>query len=169
MRRKRDVMNWGRIKKDYISDRSTSYRKLAEKYQVSLTTLKKIGAREHWAELRRQADAKQTSKIVDTVITENAKIDGKFYKAIDLLLEEACNYLSAPGQLRAGDIKDMSTALKNIKDIKGIKSELDLEEQRARISALKAKKTPEDNDDEGGGVVIIPAVDLQPEGGETDG
>lgn len=162
-------MNWNDIKKEYISDRSTSYRKLAEKYQVSLTTLKKVGAREHWAELRRQVDAKQTSKIVDAVSTENAKIDGKFYEAIDLLLEEACKYLSAPGQLRAVDIKDMSSALKNIKDLKGIKSELDLEEQRARISALKAKFTPEDDGNEGGGVIILSDVDLPPEGGETDG
>lgn len=153
-------MNWGKIKKDYISDRSTSYRKLAEKYQVSLTTLKKVGAREHWPELRRQVDAKQTAKIVDAVSTESAKIDGKFYEAIDLLLDEACKCLSAPGQLRAVDIKDMSSALKNIKDLKGIKSEIDLEEQRARIRALEARYKPEDEGDEGGGVIVMPDVDL---------
>ena len=160
-------MNWNEIKKEYISDQSMSYRKLSEKYGVSRTVIGDRAKKEGWVSLRREVAERAEAKLIENVGEKNAKIDVKCYEAVDLLLEAACNYLKAPGQLRAVDIKDMSTALKNIKDLKGIKSELDLEEQRARISALKAKCTPEDEDNEGGGIVIMPAVDL-PEGGETD-
>lgn len=162
-------MNWGKIKKDYVSDSSMSYRKLAEKYGVSRTVIGKRAKKEGWSALRQEAAERSEAKLLETVGEENAKIDGKFYEAIDLLLEEACKCLSAPGQLRAVDIKDMSSALKNIKDLKGIKSELDFEEQRARISALKAKTTPEDEGNEGGGIIILSNVDLPSEGGKTDG
>lgn len=162
-------MNWSKIKNEYISDPSASYRKLSEKYGVARSTLSERAKKEGWHALKLEAAERAEAKLLETVGEENARIDGKFYKAVDLLLEEACKCLSAPGQLRAVDIKDISSALKNIKDLKGIKSELDLEEQRARISALKAKFTPEDDDNEGGGVIILSDVDLPPEGGETDG
>lgn len=161
-------MNWSKIKNEYVSDSSMSYRKLAEKYGVSRAVIGERAKKEGWRALRQAASERAEAKLLETVGEENARIDGKFYKAVDLLLEEACKCLSTPGQLRAVDIKDMSSALKNIKDLKGIKSELDLEEQRARISALKAKFTPEDDDNEGG-VIILSDVDLPPEGGETDG
>ena len=161
-------MNWSKIKNEYVSDSSMSYRKLAEKYGVSRAVIGEKAKKEGWRALRQAASERAEAKLLENVGEENARINGKFYEAIDLLLQEACKYLRAPGQLRAVDIKDMSSALKNIKDLKGIKSELDLEEQRARINALKAKFTPEDEDNEGGGVVIMPAVDL-PEGGEIDG
>ncbi len=161
-------MNWGEIKKEYISDQSMSYRKLSEKYGVSRTVIGDRAKKEGWSALRKAATERAEAKLLENVSEKNAKIDSKCYEAIDLLLKAACDYLKAPGHLRAADIKDMSTALKNIKDLKGIKSELDLEEQRARISALKAKYMSEDEGAEGGGVVIMPAVDL-PEGGETDG
>ena len=41
-------------------------------------------------------------------------------------------------------IKEMSVSLKNIKDVKGVKSDLDLKEQRARIKNLE-KQAKEDS------------------------
>lgn len=153
-------MNWSKIKNEYISDPSASYRKLSEKYGVARSTLSERAKKEGWHALKLEAAERAEAKLLETVGEENARIDGKFYEAIDLLLDEACKCLSAPGQLRAVDIKDMSSALKNIKDLKGIKSEIDLEEQRARIRALEARYKPEDEGDEGGGVIVMPDVDL---------
>ena len=150
-------MDWRKIKKEYIAG-GISYRKLAEKHGVSFNTLEKVARREGWCELRRQADEMAATKAVEAISTRNAKLD----KAVDLALEAACKYLSAPGQLRAVDLKDVTTALKNLRDLKGIKSEADMEEQRARIEALRARAgiTNEEDGDGGGGVMLMPEAEI---------
>ena len=154
-------MDWRKLKKEYIAG-GISYRKLAEKYGVSFNTLEKVARREGWCELRRQADEKAATKAVEAISSRNAKLD----KAVDLALEAACKYLTAPGQLRAVDLKDVTTALKNLRDLKGIKSEADMEEQRARIEALRARAgigKDDDDGDGGGGVIVLSDVDMPPE------
>lgn len=154
-------MDWRKLKKEYIAG-GISYRKLAEKYGVSRTTLERKARDEGWPELRRQAEVKATAKVVEAVSEQNAR----FEDAVDLALEAACKYLKAPGQLRAVDLKDVTTALKNLRDLKGIKSEADIEEQRARIEALRARAGIGKDDEDGdgaGGVIVLSDVDLPPE------
>ena len=153
-------MDWKKIKKEYIAG-GISYRKLAEKHGVSFNTLEKVARRERWCALRRQADEKAATKAVEAISTRNAKLD----KAVDLALEAACKYLSAPGQLRAVDLKDVTAALKNLRDLKGIKSEADMKEQQARIEALRARAGIKDGDEDGdgGGVIVLSPVDMPPE------
>lgn len=150
-------MDWKKIKKEYIAG-GISYRKLAEKHGVSFNTLEKVARREGWCELRRQADERAATKAVEAISTRNAKLD----KAVDLALEAACKYLSAPGQLRAVDLKDVTTALKNLRDLKGIKSEADMKEQQARIEALRARAGIKDDEDGdgGGGVMLMPEAEI---------
>lgn len=161
-------MDWKKIKKEYIAG-GISYRKLAEKYGVSRTTLERKAKAEGWPELRRQAEGKTTAKVVEAVVNQNAR----FEDAVDLALEAACKYLSAPGQLRAVDLKDVTTALKNLRDLKGIKSEADMEEQRARIEALRARAgiTNDEDGDGGGGVVLMPEAEILavPQGNGKEG
>ena len=71
-------MDWKRIKAEYIAG-GTSYRKLAEKYGVSFSTLRKVAAKEQWTELRNITRAKMDTKISDTVSDQGAK------KAVDKL------------------------------------------------------------------------------------
>ena len=152
-------VDWKKIKKEYIAG-GISYRKLAEKHGVSFSTLEKTARREGWRELKRQADEKTATKAVEAVSSRNARLD----EAVDLALEAACKYLTAPGQLRAVDLKDVTTALKNLRDLKGIKSEADMEEQRARIEALRARAgITNDDEDGGGGVILMSDVDEPPE------
>ena len=55
-------MDWKRIKAEYIAG-GTSYRKLAEKYKVSFSTLRKVAAKEQWTELRNIAGAKRDTEL----------------------------------------------------------------------------------------------------------
>jgi transposase len=158
------VADWKKIKKEYIAG-GVSYRELSEKYGVSHSTLKKVAAREHWMDLRNQAGAKTDQQVVEAVSTKNARFDD----AVELALEAACEYLKTPGRIRAVDLKDVTTALKNLRDLKGIKNEADAEEQRARIEALRARaamnKASEDEDAQGG-VILLPPVDEAPGGAD---
>ena len=160
------MADWKRIKKEYIAG-GVSYRELSEKHGVSHSTMKKVAAREHWMDLRNQAGAKTDQQVVEAVSAKNARFDD----AVELALKAACEYLKTPGRMRAVDLKDVTTALKNLRDLKGIKNEADAEEQRARIEALRARaaasKIAEDEDEQGG-VILLSDVDEAP-GGVSDG
>lgn len=159
------MADWKKIKREYIAG-GVSYKDLSEKYGVSQSTLRKTGAREHWADLRNAAGTREEQKVVEAVSAQNARFDD----AVDLALEAACEYLRSPGQMRAVDLKDVTTALKNLRDLKGIKSDIDVEEQRARIEALRARAAmnkPADDGEEQGGVILLSDVDEAP--GGTDG
>ena len=127
-------MDWKRIKAEYIAG-GTSYRKLAKKYGVSPTTLTKVAGREGWVESRQQAETKKTAKMIEAVSEKEAKRAVDIASVADKLLDKISNMiddLETPTQ-----IKEITTAIKNIKDIKGFKSEADMREQEARIRNLE--------------------------------
>ncbi len=139
-------MDWKRIKAEYIAG-GTSYRKLAEKYGVSPSTLRKVAAKEQWTELRNKTRTKMDLEISDTVSKKGAK------KAVDIIdvadklldkIEEIAEMVSDPDS-----IKKLTSAIKDLKDIKGIKSEADHLEQMARIAKLRKEAeddAPEDRE-----------------------
>ena len=71
-------MDWEKIKAEYIAG-GTSYRKLAEKYEITLAVLRNVAEREEWVKLKAQAQHKINTKIVDSVSKKEAK------KAVDKL------------------------------------------------------------------------------------
>ena len=160
------MADWKKIKKEYIAG-DVTYMELSEKHGVSFSTLEKTARREKWRELKRKASEKADDDVVKSVGARNAQLD----EAIDLALIAACEFFKTPGKMRAVDLKDMTVVLKNLRELKGIKNEVDAEEQRARIEALRARaaanKAEQGDEEDEGGVILLPAVD-KPEGG-TDG
>ena len=128
-------MVWQKIKAEYIAG-GTSYRKLAEKYGVSFTTLTRTAQRENWVGLRQQAEDKATAKIVNVVSDNNAKIDDKYFRLVDKLFTKAEEVIDNTPIWQVNSIKEMATALKYLKECKGVKSDADMREQEARIKKL---------------------------------
>ena len=140
--------DWKKIKAEYIRG-GVSYRKLAEKYGVSFSTLRKVASKENWTDLRNKAGAKRDSKIVESIASQEAKRVDKVNSIADKLLTriEECVDDGSIFAVSRG-LKDITSALKEIRDIKGIKSELDMQEQMARIDKLRreAMADQESND-----------------------
>ena len=136
-------MDWKKIKAEYIAG-GTSYRKLAEKYGVSRTTLERYAKNEKWAELRRQAEVKTEAKIINAVSEKNAKIDEKYFRLVDLLLDKAEELILTTPIWQPTTLKELATTMKYLKECKGVKSEADMREQEARIAKLQ--KDAEDAD-----------------------
>ncbi len=151
-------MVWQEIKAEYIAG-GTSYRKLAEKYGVSRTTLERKAKDEKWSELRRQAEVKAEAKIINAVSEKSAKIDDKYFRLVDKLFTKAEEVIDNTPIWQVNSIKEMATALKYLKECKGVKSEADMREQEARIKNLE-KQAQDANQDDGKpkGVILLPVV-----------
>ena len=136
-------MDWKKIKAEYIAG-GTSYRKLAEKYNVPFGTLRRIAKQEEWTQKRTQVEHNVDTGIVDSISQKETK------KAVDIIdvadkllnkIEELADTLVVDTQ----SLKQLTSALKDLKEIKGIKSEKDLEEQNARIAKLRREAEREDD------------------------
>ena len=140
------TVDWKRIKAEYISG-GTSYRKLATKYEVKLSALRNVAEKEKWVELKAQAQHKTNTEIVDSVSKKEAKKAVTIIDVADKLLNkiiEVAEVVSDPDS-----IKKLTSAIKDIKEIKGFKSDADMREQEARIAKLQreAEAGNEDTED----------------------
>ena len=134
-------MDWKRIKAEYIAG-GTSYRKLAEKYGVTLSALRNVAEKENWVELKAQAQHKSDTKLLEQISDDAAEKAINIIDVADKLLTKISEVIDMVGTTQ--DIKHISSALRDLKEIKGIKSEADMREQEARIDKLR--KEAEKND-----------------------
>lgn len=149
--------DWKRIKAEYIAG-GTSYRKLAKKYEVKLSALRSVAERENWVELKAQAQHKTNTKIVEAVSEKEAEKAVDIIDVADKLLLKISELMDAV-PLDTQSMKHLTSALKDLKDIKGYKSAIDLKEQEARIKKLEAEIAfREEDDDKPSGVVLIPPI-----------
>lgn len=136
-------MDWKRIKAEYIAG-GTSYRKLAEKYNVPFGTLRRIAKQEEWTQKRTQVEHKVNTEIVDSVIKKETQKAVDIIDVADKLLEKIESVMDTM-VVDTQSLKQLTSALKDLKDIKGYKSAKDLEEQEARIAKLRREAEEDDN------------------------
>lgn len=136
-------VDWKKIKSDYISG-GTSYRKLADKYGVSFSTLKDIARREKWTDLRANAQHKADTKFADMIGAKQAVRSAKIIDVAEKLLDKISDTIDAMDVIDSQSLKHFTSALKDLKDIKGFKSDIDLREQEARIRNLEKQAEAEE-------------------------
>jgi hypothetical protein len=169
------MADWQKIKTEYITT-DISLRKLAEKYGIRYATVQDRSKKEEWITLRDQhrtsTVSKSISKISNRQADKLARIEGitdkllmKLEQAVEELdLEiikrktkvegEGLEVTTETMEAREGGIVDraglrhLTAALKDLKEIQMIKSELDRREQEARIAKLQKEAEGEDDDGE---------------------
>lgn len=129
------MCDWKKIKAEYIAG-GTSYRKLAEKYEVKLSALRNVAEKEKWVELKAQAQHKTNIKIIDSVSNKEAKKAVNIIDVADKLLDKISEIIDEV-VTDTQSIKHLTSALKDLKEIKGFKSDADMREQEARIAKLQ--------------------------------
>lgn len=142
------MADWQAIKTEYITTK-TSYRKLAEKYGVHYKTIADKGKKEKWEELRSQFAHKTLTKTLDKASTSQADRAAKLIGVSDLLLDKVKDLLENNPEVLADTqaMKHISGVLKDCKEIQGIKSDKDLEEQDARIAKLRREAEKDEKQD----------------------
>ena len=139
-------MDWKRIKAEYIAG-GTSYRKLAEKYGVPFGTLRRVAEREKWTQKRTQVAQKVDTKIMEAVSDDEAEKAVGIIDVADKLLTKISELMDAI-PLDTQSMKHLTSALKDLKDIKGFKTDADMREQEARIRNLERQAEAESTDKE---------------------
>lgn len=136
-------MDWKKIKAEYIAG-GTSYRKLAEKYNVPFGTLRRVAKKEGWTQKRSQIEHKVDKRLEETVIDNKTQMTVDIIDVADRLLAKITEVLELAKTTQ--DIRHLTSALKDLRDIKGIKSDIDLKEQEARIAKLQKDAQAEATD-----------------------
>ena len=179
------MADWKKIKTEYITT-ETSYRKLAQKYGLDQATIARRAKKEGWVSNRQQNASKTQAKIIDKISDKTAdkmaRIEGitdklltKLDQAVnelDLVIvtrkiktdngttEETTEYREARegGIVDRSGLRQITAALKDLKEIQMLKSELDRREQEARIAYLQRQAAADSDDDDETGVVLLPPV-----------
>ena len=180
------MADWQAIKTEYITT-DTSYRKLAQKYGVSYQAICHRSKDEGWIEHREQHMNKTVTKAIDKISNKKADKMARIDDLADKLLEkleqaiteldrniivhknkvetadgeETTEYREAVdgGVVDRQGLKQIASALKDIKEVKMLRSELDRQEQEARIANLRKQTAGNgDDDDDETGVIILPPV-----------
>lgn len=140
-------MDWTDIKTAYIQG-GTSYRELARRFGVSFSTLQKIAAKEGWKKLRDKVATKSDEKLVRSLSAGKAKTGCRVNEVADMLLDKLRQAVAMTDTIDPQTIRQYTGALKDLRDIKNIRSEADIREQEARIANLQKQAAREDSDRE---------------------
>ena len=167
------MADWKKIKIEYITT-YTSYRKLAQKYGIHYKVISDRGKAEGWVELRSQHRANTLTKTMEKVSEKQSDKMARIDDLADKLLvkleqaiteldrhiivhknkvetedgEETTEYREAVagGVVDRQGLKQIASALRDIKEVKMLRSELDKQEQEARIANLRRQSDKDEND-----------------------
>ena len=145
-----------KIKSEFISGAKT-LQEAADEYNVPYSTLTKKSHAEKWKTLRKECGKKTERKIVDAVSNIETKKAVDIIDVADKLLDKITEYIDTI-PLSAQAVKQLTSAIKDIKEIKGIKSKADEREQEARIKNLEKMAEKGQQDDNGTGILILPSI-----------
>lgn len=155
-----DCIDWKAIKTEYITT-NTSYRKLSAKYGVTYNVIGERSRHEGWLEERDQYRATTVSKTIEEISNQEVNRAARLQTVTDKMLDkiEAIVDSVKPEEWDARSLRAISAALKDIKEIQGIRSDLDQQEQRARIANLRKSAEAEENADKE--ITVTIAGDLE--------
>ena len=130
------MADWQAIKTEYITT-DTSYRKLAQKYGINVTTIAKTAGAEGWVEQRKQYANETQAKTLEKISQQEAKRAAKIHSVADKLLLKIEAMVDSERPLDTKGIRALTAAVKDLKEIQSVKSALDKQEQEARIANLR--------------------------------
>lgn len=130
------MTDWKAIETEYITT-NTSYRKLAQKYGVNVTTIAKTASAEGWVDRRKQYATKTQAKTLEKISQQEANRAAKIGTVADKLLRQIEAMVDREEPLDEKAIRTLTAAVKDLKEIQGVRSALDRQEQEARIANLR--------------------------------
>ena len=141
------MADWKKIEAEYITT-DTSYRKLADKYGVDQATIARRAKKHDWVSKRQHHADKTQAKILTADTQKKVDRTARLMTVADKLLKKVEQAVDHEELMSANAIKNLSDALKNIRETQMIRSEADMREQEARIKNLEKQAQVEETDKE---------------------
>lgn len=155
---------------EYITDNSTSYRRLAEIYEVNYTTVSNYGKKHGWVEKRKAYQSNLVQKTIKKTLNKESDKLLKLCNATDKAIEyvEKCfdDYVDPEKDtISISALKDIAAILKTLTGVqRNLRGILTVQEENALIIAkeklqLERERIGFDEGETGEtGVVVIPAL-----------
>ena len=137
------MADWAEIRDDYMTGTLT-YDQIAEKYGVSLTQVKKHGGDEGWFGLRKEFRTKCIPAVMDAAAAAKGRIAERIYAGAEKALDKIDKALETAKTGK--EIKALTSAIKDVKEIMDIRTELDVKEQLARIEKMRREAEPDNQE-----------------------
>lgn len=188
-----ELIDWAKVKAEYVSG-TMSAAKLADRYGISVSSISKKCASEHWQELRRQNQSETANKIAEKINTEKVKktvreIDRVVSVASKLItkLNRAVNELDKDEELikkkvtvKAEKSEDEKTATAEEeysydyakrKTLVNTKRAAEISKSLLNVRNILADYTTEQDEENALGIIEIPMQEVMrpPEDDEQDG
>lgn len=138
------MVDWLAVKTEYVTT-ATSYRELARKYGVSRKTIADRGKAGNWVQERGQYRDESSSKMKAAAAQGQAERAARFASAADKLLGKIEEIVGSENAqpLAPKDIRALTAAMGDLKEIMDIRSKADAREQEARIANLERQARAE--------------------------
>lgn len=137
---------WNAMRTEYISSDNSSYRQLEKNYGVSFNKIRKRSLEEDWQGKREEFKTNRANKSLDLVAEYQAGECAKAFKVASKLLEKIEKAVDAIEDEDTGAIKQLTGAIKDLKEIGVFRSDMDRLEQQARINKLRKDAEEEEKD-----------------------
>ena len=139
---------WDKLRLEYISSPETSMRGLQKKYGIPFSAIKKRVDNEDWNAQRDEFRVTSMQKSLDLVSDFKADECAKAFMVANKLLEKIAKAVDAIQDADTGAIKQLTGAIKDLKEIGVFRADLDKQEQEARIKKLRKDAEEEQVDTE---------------------
>lgn len=149
--------DWKKAKTEYIT-KGVSQREIAKKYGVDPATIGRRASKEGWLEARQQHDSEVSARTIKAAEDTKVRREQRILAAGDRLLDIVTEFMENAEGIVPKEFRQISATLLDLKELHGIKSEADLREQEARITALLAKNNSGTDDENETGVILLPPV-----------
>lgn len=138
-------MDWNAVREEYIADESSSYRKLAQKYGVSVDAIYKRSKAEDWQGKRKQFKEKTITKTIEKISSDKAKQAKSYNNMVATMTAKLTAAINAVDPKDTTAVRRLTASLCDLRELLGIKSEADSREQEARIANLRRQADKEDD------------------------
>ena len=138
-------MDWNAIQQEYIADESTSYRKLSQKYGVSVDAIYKRAKKENWQEQRKQLKEKTITKSIEKISKDRAAAVKKYDNMVGNMARKLERAIESVDPKDTTAIRRLTASLCDLRELLGVKSDADSREQEARIANLRKQADKEDD------------------------
>lgn len=126
--------------------RGVTYTELSKRYGIPYSTLVQRGRREDWNGLRAKTRQKVDNALSARIAKQTTARSTRILDAADKLLKRLCDLIDdAEIPLDPSAMRQCAAAIKDVRELYGVKNDLDREEQLARIKRLHREIDAMDN------------------------